>query len=87
MKYSFKDFEPKQYNLRRGEAQGRRLVFQPSVKKHVEEGFFDDFPADIIKEYGLKTTKKRKYVRRKGIEVVEKTAETPSAPQEKQELS
>jgi hypothetical protein len=43
------------------------------VKKHVEEGFFDDWPEDIIKEYKLKVSKKPRNSR---------TAKEISAPPE-----
>ena len=43
------------------------------MKKHVEEGFFDDWPEDIIKEYKLKVSKKPRNSR---------TAKEISAPPE-----
>jgi hypothetical protein len=48
----------------------------------VEEGFFDDFPADIIKQYKLKTTRKRRGGRRKAIEIIDTPYEPPSSTQE-----
>lgn len=43
------------------------------MKKHVEEGFFDDWPEDIIKEFKLKVSKKPRNAR---------TAKEISAPPE-----
>ena len=33
-------------------------MFQPNLNTHVEEGFYDDWPEDILKAYKIKISKK-----------------------------
>jgi len=57
------------------------------VKKNVEAGFFDDFPADIIKQYKLKTTRKaRRGGRRKAIHDSDRTPPDEPSVQEQPEV-
>ena len=58
---------------------GKRLVFQPTVKTHVEEGFFDDWPKEIIKEYKLKVSRKKRKKNGEGDEQPEESPQ-PNSP-------